>query len=81
MSLRRLIGIESENKVPQKWNMSRFLEVLGQEPHLWLLHEVFDAIVQRLGEVVPDLGRDTAGDATSLNARGKDADAAKAEKG
>jgi hypothetical protein len=25
--------------------------------------------VQRLGEVVPDLGRTTAGDATALNAR------------
>lgn len=78
-SLRRLIGIQSENKVPRKWNMSRFLDVLGQEPHRLLLHKVFDAMVQRLGDVVPDLGRDTAGDATSLNARRKDADAANAE--
>ena len=28
-SLRRLIGIRSEKKVPQKWNVSRLLEVLG----------------------------------------------------
>ena len=32
--LRRLIGIESEKKVPKKWNFSRFLNVLGQDPHL-----------------------------------------------
>src|SRR3954471_15801346 len=31
--LRRLIGIESEAGVPKKWNMSRFEESLGQEPH------------------------------------------------
>lgn len=68
-SLRRLVGIESEDAVPQKWNLSRFLDTLGQEPHLSLLHSVFDGMIKRLGEVVPDLGRDTAGDATALNAR------------
>jgi hypothetical protein len=31
--LRRVIGIESESGVPKKWNMSRFEEVLGREPH------------------------------------------------
>jgi hypothetical protein len=72
-SLRRFIGIESEDKVPQKWNLSRFLDLLGQEPHLSRLHEVFDTMIQRLGAVVPDLGRDTAGDATGLNARRKKA--------
>lgn len=70
-SLRRLIGIESEDAVPRKWNLSRFLDSLGSEPHLPLLHEVFDALIKRLGEVVPDLGKDTAGDATALNARRK----------
>lgn len=70
-SLRRLIGIESEEAVPRKWNLSRFLDSLGSEPHLPLLHEVFDALIKRLGEVVPDLGKDTAGDATALNARRK----------
>ena len=78
-SLRRLIGIESEEKVPRKWNMSRFLDVLGEEPHLSLLHEVFDVMVERLGEVVPDLGCEVAGDATSLNARRKGAEAAQTE--
>jgi len=67
--LRELIGIESEGKVPKKWNMSRFLEVLGSEPHRTLLHEVFDAMAFRLGLAVEDLGAHTAGDATALNAR------------
>ena len=31
--LRRLIGIESERGVPKAWNISRFEDVLGQEPH------------------------------------------------
>jgi Transposase DDE domain/Transposase domain (DUF772) len=71
--LRRLIGIESEKHVPNKWNMSRFQDVLGQEPHAALAKAAFNAMIQRLGVAVPDLGRDTAGDATALNARRKDA--------
>lgn len=70
-SLRKLIGIASEDAVPQKWNLSRFLDALGQEPHRSHLHGIFDAMIERLGSVVPDLGRNTAGDATSLNARRK----------
>lgn len=69
--LRRLIGIAEESGVPDKWNLSRFLETLGHEPHLTHLREVFDDLVQRLGLAVPDLGAHTAGDATSLNGRGK----------
>lgn len=71
--LRRLIGIESEAGVPKKWNMSRFADTLGEEPHRSLLKEVFDVMVQRLGRATPDLGRDAAGDATALNARRKPA--------
>jgi len=67
--LRALIGIESESGVPKQWNMSRFLEVLGSEPHRTLLREVFGAMVARLGAVVEDLGVHGAGDATALNAR------------
>ena len=67
--LRRLLGIESEDKVPKKWNMSRFLDVLGREPHLSAVRALFDQIIQRLGEVVPNLGRHTAGDSTGLSAR------------
>ena len=69
--LRRLIGIDRERQVPKKWNMSRFLDVLGQEPHRTRLHAVFNTMATRLGQAVPDLGRDAAGDATSLNARPK----------
>lgn len=68
-ALRRLIGIETEHEVPKKWNVSRFLRVLGQEPHLTLLREVFDQMVKRLGETVPDIGAHTAGDATGLSAQ------------
>jgi hypothetical protein len=67
--LRRLIGIESEDKVPRKWNMSRFQQTLGEEPHRTHLKECFDAMIARLGSVVADLGQNTAGDATALNAR------------
>jgi hypothetical protein len=79
-ALRRLIGIEQEKHVPKSWNVSRFLEVLGREPHLGELRRIFDTMVQRLGLAVPDLGKDTAGDSTALHARGKkDAKAAEAE--
>jgi hypothetical protein len=77
--LRRLIGIESENGVPKPWNISRFEEVLGQEPHRTLLKEVFNVLIQRLGVAIDDLGRDTAGDATGLSARRKPAEAAQEE--
>jgi hypothetical protein len=77
--LRRLIGIESESGVPHKWNMSRFEDVLGQEPHRTLLKEVFNVLITRLGIEVVDLGRDTAGDATNLSARRKEEKAAQQE--
>jgi hypothetical protein len=67
--LRQAIGIESEAGVPKKWNVSRFLETLGRDPHRTLLHAMFDAMVGRLGAIVPDLGESSAGDATALNAR------------
>jgi hypothetical protein len=77
--LRRLIGIESEAGVPRPWNLSRFEEVLGQEPHRTLLKGVFDGLIQRLGVAVADLGRTTAGDSTGLAARRKEGEAAQEE--
>jgi Transposase DDE domain/Transposase domain (DUF772) len=77
--LRRLIGIESEDRVPKPWNLSRFEEVLGQEPHRTHLKEVFNVLIQRLGLAVADLGQATAGDATDLSARRKPAEAAQQE--
>ncbi len=77
--LRRLIGIESEKGVPKAWNISRFEEVLGQEPHRTLLKEIFNVLIQRLGVAVADLGKDTAGDATALSARRKEEEGAQEE--
>ena len=68
-ALRRLIGIEREQDVAKKWNVSRFLKALGEEPHLTLLKEMFDAMARRLGDVVPDLGKRCAGDSTGLSAK------------
>jgi hypothetical protein len=70
-SLYRLLGIQSPDGIPNLWNVSRFLEVLGQEPHLSEARKVFDILVQRLGLAVPDLGQKTAADSTGLSARGK----------
>jgi len=67
--LRRLIGIETESQAPNAWNISRFLEVLGREPHRGLLREMLGTIVRRMGGAIGDLGRDLAGDATGLSAR------------
>jgi hypothetical protein len=69
--LRKLLGLDCEEAVPRKWNISRFLDVLGQEPFLSQVREAFNTLLQRLGQAVPDLGRHTAGDATYLNARHK----------
>ncbi len=77
--LRRLIGIESETGVPNAWNISRFEEVLGQEPHRTHLKEIFSVLIQRLGLAIGDLGKDTAGDATGLSARRKKEKAAQEE--
>jgi hypothetical protein len=68
-ALRLLIAIETENAVPKPHNMSRFLATLGEADHLVHLRKIFDVLVQRLGQVVPDLGRDTAGDSTGLAGR------------
>lgn len=38
-ALRRLLGIEGAEKVPNGWNISRFLDVLGRRPHRLLLKE------------------------------------------
>jgi hypothetical protein len=70
-ALCRLLGIASEDDIPRPWNLSRFLDTLGQAPHLSTLREIFNTLARRLGAAVPDLGRDTAGDATALSARAK----------
>ena len=67
--LRKLGGMEHAEQVPNSWNMSRFLGVLGEEPFRTLLQQLFDRLLRRLGQAVPNLGRHTSGDATHLSAR------------
>jgi Transposase DDE domain/Transposase domain (DUF772) len=71
--LRALIGIESEARVPRPWNISRFEDTLGQEPHRTLLKAIFNGLIKRLGVAIVALGVDAAGDATALSARRKSA--------
>lgn len=68
-TLKQILGVETDDQIPKHWNLSRFLDVLGHPVHLAAIRACFDAMVCRLGEVVPDLGRRTAGDATALSAR------------
>jgi hypothetical protein len=70
-ALYRLLGMAKAEDIPNDWNVSRFVEVLGQEPHLTELRKVFDVLAQRLGRAVPDLGAHTAGDSTGLSGRAK----------
>jgi hypothetical protein len=70
-ALYRLLGLSAVEDIPNDWNVSRFLDVLGQEPHLSELRKVFDVLAQHLGGAVPDLGQHLAGDSTGLSARAK----------
>ena len=66
-----LIGIDSPSGIPRIWNVSRFLDVLGQEPHLQNSRAIFDALVKQLGQAVPSLGKHAAGDSTAVKGRAK----------
>ncbi len=52
--LRQLIDIPDENRVPKPWNISRFMAVLGREPHRTRLVEIFDQMARRLTEQPDD---------------------------
>ena len=67
--LRRVIGIETEDQVPHDYNISRFMLVLGSEPHFTIVREMFGEMVVGLGKEVEDLGEQATGDATHLNGR------------
>lgn len=75
----QLIGIQRSSDLPKAWNMSRFLNVLGEEPHYMFAKEAFDTLIRELGLAVADLGENTAGDATQLSARSADQATAKKE--
>jgi hypothetical protein len=68
-ALRRVIGQEEGQAVPDAWNMSRFLEVLGMAQHLPYLEQMFEDLAKRLAEQVQDLGTHLAGDSAALSAR------------
>lgn len=67
--LRLLIGIETAADVPKPWNMSRFMKTLGEPACMEMVETAFAEMARRLGEAVPSLGVDTAGDSTGLSAR------------
>lgn len=66
-----ILGIGKVTDIPKPHTLSRFLDLLGQPTHLRALREIFDTLVEELGEVVPDLGKHTAGDSTALAAKPK----------
>jgi len=68
-ALCRPLDITAAEQIPHGWDLSRFLDTPGREPHLAALRQVFDALARPPGRAAPDLGRHTAGDATALNAR------------
>jgi hypothetical protein len=70
-ALCRRLGIKAVRDIPKPWNVSRFLDVLGEPAHYAFVRKVFDVLVRHLGSAVPDLGRDTAGDTAALSARPK----------
>lgn len=78
-ALRRVVGLEEGDSIPDGYNMSRFLEVLGQPRHLELMQGMFEQLTQRLADAVPDLGRHLAGDSAALSGRPGRADAPKDE--
>jgi transposase len=65
-SLRRLVGIESMDRVPNAWQFSRFLGRLAQEENLTLLDGAFASCVEELRELVPGLGCNVGIDGTSV---------------
>ena len=67
-ALCHLIGIDNENQIPRKYNMSRFEEVLGMDIHLPYLMDIFPMMVRLLASEVKDLGKNSAGDASALHA-------------
>ncbi len=68
-ALRRVVGLEEGQPIPDSCNMSRFLKVLGRPEHLALVRAMFEQLTGRLAATVPDLGRDVAGDSAALSGR------------
>ena len=45
-ALCRVIGITAVDQIPNGWNLTRFLDVLGREPHLSAFRDVLDHVVR-----------------------------------
>jgi hypothetical protein len=75
-----IIGIRKVADIPKPYNLSRFMDLLGQAEPLHALRGVFDTMAKDLGVVVVDLGKHTAGDSTALKGKAKkDPEAVKKE--
>jgi len=67
-SLRRLVGIESLDRVPADYHFSRLLKRLSSDEGLAQLQAMFDGLVEQLKEGLPGLGQYVAVDATAVHA-------------
>ena len=65
-SLRRLVGIETIERVPRAWQFSRFLSRLAEDENLALLDLAFERCVAKLSELLPGLGRNLGIDGTGI---------------
>jgi len=65
-SLRRLVGIETINAVPNAWQFSRFLGRISEDANLTLLEKAFDRCVEELRELLPGLGGNLGIDGTAV---------------
>ncbi len=65
-SLRRLLGIDGVEDVPNPWQFSRFIKKLSRGENLKLIRDVFDSAVGSLRELLPDLGESIAIDGTAI---------------
>jgi transposase len=67
-SLRWLVGIDSPEKVPHDYHFSRLRSLLKEPEGLALLDEMFAGLVEKLRELLPQLGRHLAVDGTAVHA-------------
>lgn len=67
-SLRRLVGISHPGRIPHDYHFSRLLKLLSLPEGFAQLAGMFEELVRRLSEAVPELGRHLAVDATAVHA-------------
>lgn len=67
-SLRRVVGVESRERIPRAYHFSRFLRRLSSEEGLGHLEGMFEELVRGLGAQLPAMGRHLAVDATAVHA-------------